>query len=97
MATETARPPETNGRTPPPAGGDSENSRAWHEWLAVGVGLAGLLSIAAIIVSIVALSSKNPTTGPRTVTIQSSTPASSVPAVAPLAVNMSGEVRHRAR
>ena len=88
MATETAKPPETNGRTPQPAGGDSENSRAWHEWLAVGVGLAGLLSIAAIIVSIVALSSKNPTTGPRTVTIQSSTPASSVPAVAPLAVNM---------
>jgi Cupredoxin-like domain len=88
MATEIVKPPETNGRTPHSDEGEASNSKAWHEWLAVGVGLTGLLSIAAIIVSVVALSSKNPTAGPRTVTIQSSTPASSVPAVAPLAVNM---------
>ena len=88
MPTETEKPPETNGRTPHSAEGEAGSSKAWHEWLAVGVGLTGLLSIAAIIVSVVALSSKTPSTGPRTVTVQSSTPASSVPAVAPLAVKM---------
>ncbi len=87
MATEVVKPPETNGRRPDGDGGnvETQNSRAWHEWLAVGVGLAGLLSIAAIIVSVVALSSKNPNTGPRTVTIQA---ASATPAVAPLSVKM---------
>lgn len=89
MATETVHPPDTNGRG---SGSDSgrteaerQNSRAWHEWLAVGVGIAGLLAIAAIIISVVALSSKNPTTGPKTVTIQA---ASATPAVAPLSVKM---------
>jgi hypothetical protein len=38
MATETVKPPETNGRTPHSDEGKSDNSRAWHEWLAVGVG-----------------------------------------------------------
>src|SRR5205807_10062841 len=91
MATETIHPPETDDHRNSPDGDGAEpvNARAWHEWLAVGVGVAGLLSIAAIIVSLVALSSKNPTTGPRTVTIQSSAPAANAtPAVAPLAVHM---------
>jgi plastocyanin len=89
MTTETIRPPETDnhGHAPDGNGAEPQNARAWHEWLAVGVGVAGLLSIAAIIVSLVALSSKNPTTGPRTVTIQTAAPAAT-PAVAPLAVHM---------
>jgi len=52
--------------TPPtdsPGPGES-TERAWHEWMMVAVGLTGLLSILAIIVSSVALStsSKNTTT-----------------------------------
>ncbi len=91
MATETVHPPDTNGRgqTPDSGAPEQQNARAWHEWLAVGVGLAGLLSIAAIIVSLVALSAKNPNAGPRTVTVQAASPAAnSTPAVAPLAVKM---------
>ncbi len=89
MATETVQPPETNGRTPEAEPPETGNSRAWHEWLAVGVALAGLLSIAAIIVSVVALSSKNPNAGPRTVTVQAANgAANSTPAVAPLSVKM---------
>ncbi len=37
--------------------------RAWREWMMIGVGLTGLLSILAIVVSVVALSSKTPNEG----------------------------------
>jgi plastocyanin len=54
------RPPEEE----PPKRSDearSEKERAWHEWMMIGVGLTGLLSILAIIVSVVALASKSQT------------------------------------
>lgn len=56
------RPPEQK----PPEGTSvederSKKERAWHEWMMIGVGLTGLLSIMAIIVSVVALASKSQT------------------------------------
>ena len=86
MATETVHPPDTNGRGQTTGGSDTQDARKWHEWLAVGVGLAGLISIGAIIISVVALSSKTPTAGPSTVTV---TAANTAPAVAPLAMKLS--------
>jgi plastocyanin len=60
---------------------------AWREWTAVGVGLTGLLSIMALIVSVVALSSGNGST--TTTVVQAATPtSSSTPAPAPKSVSM---------
>ena len=53
------------------AGERSAKERAWHEWMMVGVGLTGLLSVLAIIVSVVALASKSSNT-----TVQAAAPAS---------------------
>lgn len=50
-----------------------EKERAYREWMMVAVGLTGLLSILAIIVSTVALASKNPTRGPATVVVPANT------------------------
>lgn len=67
MAT-TTRPP-TVGEMPTPqqftrVNGTSPTGkdRAWHEWMMIGVGLTALLTIVAIIASVVALSSKTSTT-----------------------------------
>ncbi len=51
-----------------------EKERAWHEWMMVAVGLTGVLSILAVIISAVALSSKSPTT----TTVQQATPAAAL-------------------
>ena len=50
MATETIQPAETDNHrhAPDGDGAELENARAWHEWLAVGVGVAGLLSIGRV-------------------------------------------------
>jgi heme/copper-type cytochrome/quinol oxidase subunit 2 len=64
--------------------------RAWHEWVMVSIGLVGLLSVMAMILSAVALSS---TTGNHTtvVTVRAAaTPAAAVaPTPKPMAVSMS--------
>jgi heme/copper-type cytochrome/quinol oxidase subunit 2 len=49
---------------------------AWHEWMGIAVALIGLLSIMAIIISVVALSSSSKTT----TTVQAAAPATSGPA-----------------
>jgi plastocyanin len=53
----------------------ARKERAWHEWLMVGVGLTALLSVMAIIVSVVALASKSSTT-----TVQAAAPTSGMSA-----------------
>ena len=40
-------------------GAEQEKEKAWHEWMGIAVGLTGLLSVMAIILSFVALSSSN--------------------------------------
>jgi len=71
--------------------GRKENSgtsgdRAWREWTAVGVGLTGLLSVMALIVSVVALSSSGGST--TTTVVQPATPASSSAPPPPKAIKM---------
>ena len=90
MSTVTPAPPAdpAPAAAPPPS-----RDRAWREWLAVGEGLSGLLSIIAIIISFVALSSSSSGSGASsaaTMTMPASTPATSavVPAVAPQSVTM---------
>ena len=53
----------------------AQQERAWHEWLMIGVGLTAMLSIMAIIVSVVALASKSSTT-----TVQAAAPATGMAA-----------------
>jgi plastocyanin len=67
-------PPGVNGRsdaevetpTVPPTGpSDSPGKdRAWREWMMIGLGIVGLLSIMATIISVVALSSSSSAPGP---------------------------------
>lgn len=93
MATETVQPPDTNGQPPTDSRQEPPGARAWHEWLAVAVGLVGILAIAAVIISVVALSQKSTNPGPQTVTVQASNPT---PAVAPMTVSMTvkSDVQH---
>jgi len=71
-----------NNWPPPPTRKDG----AWREWLAIGVFLTALLSILAVILSLVALSSNTSTT---TTIAQAATPVASTPAAPPpLAVTM---------
>jgi plastocyanin len=68
---------------------------AWREWTAIGVGLTGLLSVMALIVSVVALSSGSGST--TTTVVQAATPAvSSAPTPAPKSVNLlvKSDVQH---
>ena len=65
----TATKPPTFGEMPTPqqdtrVNGTSPQSRdrAWHEWMMIGVGLTAMLTVVAIIASVVALSSKTSTT-----------------------------------
>jgi len=58
-----------------------DKERAYREWMMVAVGLTGLMSVLAIIVSAVALSSKNPNKGPTTVVV----PAAATTAAAAVA------------
>ena len=55
--------------------GPERKERAWHEWMMVAVGLTGLLSLMAIVVSAVALSSSSKVT-----TVSVPTPASNAAA-----------------
>ena len=60
-------------------------SAAWRDWIMVGVGLSGLLSVIAIIVAVFALASKNPSRASVAPTV-AATPVAAVPvtpAVAP--------------
>jgi plastocyanin len=61
--------------TPDPLAG---KERAWHDWMMVAVGLTALLSILAVIVSLVALSSSSSST----TTVQASAPAAAAGQVA---------------
>ncbi|HUO73957.1 MAG TPA: hypothetical protein VMU39_24505 [Solirubrobacteraceae bacterium] len=66
---------------------ESKPEGAWREWTAIGVGLTALLSIMALIISVVALSSSSKTT--TTIERVAATPASGAAAApAPLAVKM---------
>ena len=47
----------------------TDKDRSYREWMMVAIGLCGLMSVLAIIVSAVALSSKTPTKGPTTVVV----------------------------
>jgi hypothetical protein len=85
----------TNQAEPPnPEESTSEaesKARAWHEWMGIFVGLTGLLSILAIILSIVALSSSNPTSSSQTATATPAghtSPAAGAPAVKPQSVKL---------
>ena len=71
---------------------DAGKDRAWREWLAVGEGLSGLLSVIAIIIALVALTDSGSSTV-TTMQMPASTPAAGSPAaanpaVAPMAVTM---------
>lgn len=54
--------PDTESPGTPSAEERETKERAWHEWMMVAVGLTGLLSVLAIIVSSVALSTSSKTT-----------------------------------
>jgi plastocyanin len=66
----------------------ASKERAWHDWMMVAVGLTAILSILAVIVSVVALSSSSSTT----TTVQASAPAAAgaqaAAAVAPQALTI---------
>ena len=68
---------------------DAKRDGAWREWTAVAIGLTGLLSVLAVIISLVALSSSSKT--PTTTIQQAAAPTQrgrAVPAPAPLDVKM---------
>ena len=52
---------ESPARAAAPNQAANERESAWRQWMMIGVGWTALLSIIAVIISIAALSSKNPT------------------------------------
>jgi plastocyanin len=68
----------------PPEGMGGKN-RAWREWIMIGLGISGLLSIMALIVAIVALSSNTSTpTPPAPIASSAASPAAAIaPALKP--------------
>lgn len=62
---------------------EQKSDNAWREWTVVAVGLTGLMSIMAVIISVVALSSSSKTT--TTTVQQAAAPTSGAPASAPAA------------
>jgi plastocyanin len=78
---------ENDTGVPPQA---DAKERAWHEWVMVSVGLVGLLSVMAMILSAVALSSTSGThTTVVTVPAAATPAAAGVPTPKPVAVSMS--------
>lgn len=73
----------------------TENDRAYREWMMVAVGLTGLLPVLAIIVSVVALSSNNPSRG-TTVALPAAatTAATPKPAVTSMRIAIKADDEH---
>ena len=54
---------------------EEEREREWHEWMGIAVGMTGVLSILAIIVSVFALASSNSGSTAAAAPVASSSPA----------------------
>ncbi len=67
----------------------TDPDRSYREWMMVAIGLSGLLSVLAIIVSAVALSSKNPSQGPTTTVAVPAAATSQTPAAEPTSLKLS--------
>ena len=75
----------------------TKQERAWREWTAIGLGVTGLLSIVAVIISLAALSASSKTTTTTIAQAAATVPAAPAPAPVHMTMAVKTDTEHGKR